>query len=249
MEWDFEVRDLSWDTASAIFDQCQQREPFKIYRAWRNCAQCCSQRRVESQRKRTNRCRGVSLQQHQGSFHDVISFLGIFSGITLYIASIWTLFTDNNEAIITGDDVQMVVVDSPGTIGLGHAKEMMRKSGQDRILSDPEKAITRSQHILVVQDATATGDYIHHRVLQLLHRHCYIPSSLVFNKKHYRKPSQARGFNLSEIILSGRKGVSNGRECSHNKNTTGATNCSRCSLRERAMGKINHRKKWRFPNG
>ncbi|CAJ0919701.1 unnamed protein product, partial [Mesorhabditis belari] len=60
----FEVRDLSWDTASVIFDQCQQREPFKIYRAWRNCEQCRSKRRVESPRKRTNRCRGVSLQQH-----------------------------------------------------------------------------------------------------------------------------------------------------------------------------------------
>ncbi|KIH69177.1 hypothetical protein ANCDUO_00479 [Ancylostoma duodenale] len=32
------------------------------------------------------------------------------------------------------------------------------------------------------QDATATGDYIHHRVMHLLHRHSHIPSSLVINK-------------------------------------------------------------------
>ncbi|CAJ0946667.1 unnamed protein product, partial [Mesorhabditis belari] len=33
---------------------------------------------------------------------------------------------------------------------------------------DPEEAKTRSQHILFVQDATATGDCVHHRVLHFL---------------------------------------------------------------------------------
>ncbi|CAJ0575421.1 unnamed protein product, partial [Mesorhabditis spiculigera] len=90
--------------------------------------------------------------------------------------------TSNNEAIITEDDVQLVVIDSPGTVGLKHAREFAGRKYQEQILSDPEAAITKAQHVLVVQDATQTGDYIHHRVLHMLHRNEHIPSSLVFNK-------------------------------------------------------------------
>ncbi|EYC14278.1 hypothetical protein Y032_0041g446 [Ancylostoma ceylanicum] len=90
--------------------------------------------------------------------------------------------TQNVEAILTEDNVQLVVCDSPGTIGLRHAKETMGRSRDDVILTAPEAALQRAEHILVVQDATATGDYIHHRVMHLLHRHSHIPSSLVINK-------------------------------------------------------------------
>ncbi|RCN50154.1 hypothetical protein ANCCAN_03759 [Ancylostoma caninum] len=90
--------------------------------------------------------------------------------------------TQNVEAILTEDNVQLVVCDSPGTIGLRHAKETMGRSRDDVILTAPETALQRAEHVLVVQDATATGDYIHHRVMHLLHRHSHIPSSLVINK-------------------------------------------------------------------
>lgn len=88
------------------------------------------------------------------------------------------------------------MVDSPGTVGLKHATSTMNRSKDDRILSDPEKALSKAEHILVVQvclrrnsifhyyikDVTQTGDYIHHRVLHLLHRHNHLPSSLILNK-------------------------------------------------------------------
>ncbi|KHJ88412.1 hypothetical protein OESDEN_11794 [Oesophagostomum dentatum] len=90
--------------------------------------------------------------------------------------------TQNVEAVLTEDNVQLVVCDSPGTIGLRHAKETMGRSQDDIILTGPELALQRAEHVLVVQDATATGDYIHHRVMHLLHRHSHIPSSLVINK-------------------------------------------------------------------
>uniref|UniRef100_A0A1I7WSV9 G domain-containing protein n=1 Tax=Heterorhabditis bacteriophora TaxID=37862 RepID=A0A1I7WSV9_HETBA len=77
---------------------------------------------------------------------------------------------------------ELVVLDSPGTIGVGHAKNIMGRGKEDRILMDPENALKKAQHVLVVQDATATGDYIHHRVLHLLHRNSQLTSSLVLNK-------------------------------------------------------------------
>lgn len=52
----------------------------------------------------------------------------------------------------------------------------------DRVLQDPERALQRAQHVLVVQDSTAPGAYIHHRVLHMLHRYSHVPSILVMNK-------------------------------------------------------------------
>ncbi|KAK6031992.1 hypothetical protein OSTOST_01838 [Ostertagia ostertagi] len=89
--------------------------------------------------------------------------------------------TENIDAVLTEDDVQLILLDSPGTVGLQHAREVMARK-QDRIVAEPEAALQKAEHILVVQDATATGDYIQHRVLHLLHRYSHIPSSLVINK-------------------------------------------------------------------
>ncbi|CAI2325697.1 unnamed protein product [Caenorhabditis sp. 36 PRJEB53466] len=55
-------------------------------------------------------------------------------------------------------------------------------TASDKVLQDPERALQRAQHILVVQDATAPGSYIHHRVLHMLHRYSHVPSTLVMNK-------------------------------------------------------------------
>ncbi|GMT33591.1 hypothetical protein PFISCL1PPCAC_24888, partial [Pristionchus fissidentatus] len=91
--------------------------------------------------------------------------------------------TKNVCAAITEDDIQLVVVDSPGTIGITHARKVMGlPKGDEKIISDPEGALNRAEHVLVVQDATAPGDYIHHRVQHLLHRHSHLPTSLVINK-------------------------------------------------------------------
>lgn len=57
----------------------------------------------------------------------------------------------NVEAVVTEDGVQLIVLDSPGTIGVTHAKEVMGRQTSDRILSDPDVAIQKAQHILVVQ--------------------------------------------------------------------------------------------------
>ncbi|XGW35038.1 hypothetical protein V3C99_018796 [Haemonchus contortus] len=89
--------------------------------------------------------------------------------------------TKNIDAVLTEDDVQLFLLDTPGTVGLRHAREVMARK-QDRIVSEPETALQKAEHILVVQDATATGDYIQHRVLHLLHRYSHLPSSLVINK-------------------------------------------------------------------
>ncbi|KAF8381776.1 eral-1 [Pristionchus pacificus] len=88
--------------------------------------------------------------------------------------------TKNVCAAITEGDIQLVVVDSPGTIGITHARKVMGISkGNEKIVADPEEALHRAEHVIVVQDATAPGDYIHHRVLHLLHRHSHLPASLV----------------------------------------------------------------------
>jgi MinD superfamily P-loop ATPase len=77
---------------------------------------------------------------------------------------------------------QLVVVDSPGLIGIEHAKKMVDTHAEAKILVDPEKALQTAEHVLVVDDATAPGEYLHHRVLHLLHRNPHIPSSLIINK-------------------------------------------------------------------
>ncbi|KAK6746236.1 hypothetical protein RB195_012384 [Necator americanus] len=111
--------------------------------------------------------------------------------------------TQNIEAVLTEDNVQLVVCDSPGTIGLRHAKETMGRSKDDIILTGPEEALKRAEHVLVVQDATATGDYIHHRVMHLLHRHSHLPASLVINKVDLIS-QRSDLLELTRILTNGR---------------------------------------------
>ncbi|CAI5441768.1 unnamed protein product [Caenorhabditis angaria] len=92
--------------------------------------------------------------------------------------------TRNISASICEDSTQLVFVDSPGAVSTSHVRETMkqRASQGERLLQDPEKALRNAQHILVVQDSTAPGSYIHHRVLHMLHRYSHVPSTLVMNK-------------------------------------------------------------------
>lgn len=93
--------------------------------------------------------------------------------------------TRNISASICTDDTQLVFVDSPGAVSTSHVRSTMKKTSAtsgDRVLQDPEKALQKAQHILVVQDSTAPGSYIHHRVLHMLHRYSHVPSTLVMNK-------------------------------------------------------------------
>uniref|UniRef100_A0A1I7T4B2 Era-type G domain-containing protein n=1 Tax=Caenorhabditis tropicalis TaxID=1561998 RepID=A0A1I7T4B2_9PELO len=93
--------------------------------------------------------------------------------------------TRNISASICTDSTQLVFVDSPGAVSTSHVRQTMKKTSAtsgDRVLQDPERALQRAQHILVVQDSTAPGSYIHHRVLHMLHRYSHVPSTLVMNK-------------------------------------------------------------------
>ncbi|KAK5975947.1 G domain-containing protein [Trichostrongylus colubriformis] len=112
--------------------------------------------------------------------------------------------TQNIDAVLTEDDVQLILLDSPGTVGLKHAREVMAR-GQDRIVTEPETALQKAEHILVVQDATATGDYIQHRVLHLLHRYSHLPSSLVINKIDL-VTRRSDLLELTRILTNGRVG-------------------------------------------
>uniref|UniRef100_A0A0N5CD26 G domain-containing protein n=1 Tax=Strongyloides papillosus TaxID=174720 RepID=A0A0N5CD26_STREA len=87
----------------------------------------------------------------------------------------------NLTAAYTNNSCQLVCVDSPGLVGIQHATSV--SEGEDlTILTDPEKAMKKAEHILVVQDATHTGDYLHHRAMFLLHKYSHVPSTLVINK-------------------------------------------------------------------
>ncbi|CAA87384.1 GTPase Era, mitochondrial [Caenorhabditis elegans] len=93
--------------------------------------------------------------------------------------------TRNISASICSDSTQLVFVDSPGAVSTSHVRQTMKKTSAtsgDRVLQDPERALQRAQHVLVVQDSTAPGAYIHHRVLHMLHRYSHVPSILVMNK-------------------------------------------------------------------
>lgn len=83
---------------------------------------------------------------------------------------------------ITENSCQLVVVDSPGLVGIKHAKEVAGVNNESALLTDPEKAIERADHILIVHDATLPGMYLNHRILHILHRHSHLTSSLVINK-------------------------------------------------------------------
>uniref|UniRef100_A0AAF5CYS7 G domain-containing protein n=1 Tax=Strongyloides stercoralis TaxID=6248 RepID=A0AAF5CYS7_STRER len=87
----------------------------------------------------------------------------------------------NLTAIYTNNYCQLVALDSPGLVGIKHATTVSPNKDLS-ILTDPEKALKKAEHILVVHDATHTGDYIQHRVMFLLHKYSHIPSTLVINK-------------------------------------------------------------------
>lgn len=107
----------------------------------------------------------------------------------------------NQTAIITEGSSQLIFVDSPGTVGVKHAREVV-KSPNSRILSDPEHAVEQADHILVVHDATICTDYILHRVLHMLHRYRQIPSSLVLNKIDQVK-QRADLLALTRVLCNG----------------------------------------------
>ncbi|KAI6191689.1 G domain-containing protein [Aphelenchoides bicaudatus] len=88
----------------------------------------------------------------------------------------------NMTTSLSEDEFQLIVVDSPGLIGLKHAKEVINTHTESKILLDPEAALNKAEHVIVVDDVTSPGEYIHHRVLHLLHRNPHITSSLVMNK-------------------------------------------------------------------
>ncbi|KAL3112408.1 hypothetical protein niasHT_016958 [Heterodera trifolii] len=88
----------------------------------------------------------------------------------------------NTVAALTEDMFQLVVVDSPGLIGTGHARKMAGVSSDEPILAGPAYAIERAEHILVVHDVTMPGKFLSHRLLYFLNRFAHIPTSLVLNK-------------------------------------------------------------------
>uniref|UniRef100_A0A914YL26 G domain-containing protein n=1 Tax=Panagrolaimus superbus TaxID=310955 RepID=A0A914YL26_9BILA len=88
----------------------------------------------------------------------------------------------NTVGAITENSCQLVVVDSPGLVGIKHARDIVGAHSESTVLTDPEKAIARAEHLLVVHDATLPGKYLSHRILHILHRHSHIPATLVINK-------------------------------------------------------------------
>jgi GTP-binding protein Era len=86
------------------------------------------------------------------------------------------------ETSLSEGDCQLVVVDSPGLIGIEHAKRVVNTHSESKLLVDPENALSRAEHVIIVDDVTSPGEYIHHRVLHLLHRNPHITSTLVMNK-------------------------------------------------------------------
>ncbi|WKY14097.1 hypothetical protein Q1695_000002 [Nippostrongylus brasiliensis] len=123
-----------------------------------------------------------------------------FTGVHLVVRPLFNI--PNIDAVLTEDDVQLILLDSPGTTSLHHAREVMaRKEGN--IVMEPEAALQNAEHILVVQDATATGDYIHHRVLHLLHRYSHLSSSLILNKIDL-VPRRSNLLELARILTNGK---------------------------------------------
>uniref|UniRef100_A0A7E5A284 G domain-containing protein n=1 Tax=Panagrellus redivivus TaxID=6233 RepID=A0A7E5A284_PANRE len=89
---------------------------------------------------------------------------------------------NNTVTALTEHECQLVVVDSPGLVGIKHARDVVGAHGDAALLADPEKAITRADHLLIIHDATLPGRYLSHRLLHLLHRHSHLSASLVINK-------------------------------------------------------------------
>jgi hypothetical protein len=47
-------------------------------------------------------------------------------------------------------ECQLIVIDSPGLIGIEHAKDVIETHSESRILVDPEKALSKAEHVIVV---------------------------------------------------------------------------------------------------
>ncbi|KHN71000.1 putative GTP-binding protein E02H1.2 [Toxocara canis] len=110
----------------------------------------------------------------------------------------------NVTAALTEHGCQLIVVDSPGTVGIQHARKVVKRN-EPMLLIGPENALEIASHVLVVQDSTATGDYIHHRVLHLLHRYPHLTSSLVLNKIDLVK-RRSDLLELVRILCNGKVG-------------------------------------------
>lgn len=51
---------------------------------------------------------------------------------------------------LTEGSCQLIVVDSPGVIGIEHAKKDVKTHSESRILVDPEKALNQAEHVIIV---------------------------------------------------------------------------------------------------
>lgn len=56
----------------------------------------------------------------------------------------------NTVGAITENSCQLVVVDSPGLVGIKHAREVVGTHSESTVLTDPERAVARAEHLLVV---------------------------------------------------------------------------------------------------
>jgi small GTP-binding protein len=108
----------------------------------------------------------------------------------------------NTVGAITENSCQLVVIDSPGLVGIKHARDVVGAHSESTVLTDPEKAIARAEHLLVVHDATLPGKYLSHRILHILHRHSHIPATLVINKIDLIQ-RQSDLLELAKILTNG----------------------------------------------
>jgi small GTP-binding protein len=108
----------------------------------------------------------------------------------------------NTVGAITENSCQLVVVDSPGLVGIKHARDVVGAHSESTVLTDPEKAIARAEHLLVVHDATLPGKYLSHRILHILHRYSHIPATLVINKIDLIQ-RQSDLLELAKILTNG----------------------------------------------
>ena len=65
----------------------------------------------------------------------------------------------NTVAAITENSCQLVVVDSPGLVGLKHAREAVGTHSESSLLTDPERAISTAEHLLIIHVQNFTTFY------------------------------------------------------------------------------------------
>uniref|UniRef100_A0AC34F4Y1 G domain-containing protein n=1 Tax=Panagrolaimus sp. ES5 TaxID=591445 RepID=A0AC34F4Y1_9BILA len=66
----------------------------------------------------------------------------------------------NTVGAITENSCQLVVVDSPGLVGIKHARDVVGAHSEATVLTDPEKAIARAEHLLVVHASFLQSDLL-----------------------------------------------------------------------------------------